>query len=242
MYRKAPRTTVLMLALLLGVTTLSWSPAALASSDLTYGKLQVSGVGVVEVAPDQATIILRLSHLRDTAVEAQATNAAALQALREVLEGLGITADDLKTQGVSLREEWEYQTNERVFKGYRAEHSIAVTVDDLSNVGPVLDAASEVAGVGIDGVQFGLKDRREAERLALQEAYAHAASRARILAAMAGIELGVPSSIVDQTAVQPSVPLRMEATAAKMLAFDAATEVFAGSITVEARVQLEFIY
>ena len=120
-----------------------------------------------------------------------------------MLAALGITEDDLKTQGVSLREEWEYVTTERVFKGYRAEHSIAVTVNDLAQVGPVVDAVSEVSGLTIDSVQFGLRDRREAERLALQQAYAHAESRARILAQMAGITLGAPASIVDQTSVQP---------------------------------------
>jgi|LSQX01.1.fsa_nt_gb uncharacterized protein YggE len=243
MNRKTFGSTALVLALLLAVTTLGFSPAALASGDERTGRLSVSGVGAVEVAPDQATVRIRLSHLRDAAAEAQAANAAALQALREVLAALGITEDDLKTQGVSLREEWEYVTTERVFKGYRAEHSIAVTVNDLAQVGPVVDAVSEVSGLTIDSVQFGLRDRREAERLALQQAYAHAESRARILAQMAGITLGAPASIVDQTSVQPSLPLRsLEASAAKLVAFDAATEVFAGTITVEARVHLEFVY
>lgn len=242
MYRTALRSTALILALLIGVSTFGLSATVHAKENGQTGRLQVSGVGVVEVAPDQATIRLRLSHLRNTAAEAQTANAEALRSLLDVLTALGITEDDLKTQGVSLREEWEYRTDERVFRGYRAEHSIAVTVADLALVGPAMDAASSVSGAAIDGVNFGLRDRREAEQLALQEAYAHAASRARVLAQMAGISLGVPSNIVDQTAVQPALPLRMEATAAKMLAFDAATEVFAGTITVEARVQLEFVY
>ena len=65
MNRKTFGSTALVLALLLAVTTLGFSPAALASGDERTGRLSVSGVGAVEVAPDQATVRIRLSHLRD---------------------------------------------------------------------------------------------------------------------------------------------------------------------------------
>ena len=99
MNRKTFGSTALVLALLLAVTTLGFSPAALASGDERTGRLSVSGVGAVEVAPDQATVRIRLSHLRDAAGRRPRTLPP--QALREVLAALN-TEDDLKTQGVSL--------------------------------------------------------------------------------------------------------------------------------------------
>lgn len=241
MLRKGLGSVAVAMVLMLGVLALSASSVAHAA-DTAAGRIQVTGVGMVELSPDQATIIFRISQLRDSAADAQRANAETLRAIEEVLKSLGISEDQLKTQSVSLREEWEYRTNERVFTGYRAEQVLAVTTAELDQIGPIMDAVVSVPGAAIDGVNFGLRDRREAEKLALQEAYAHAASRARVLAEMAGITLGVPSSIVDQTSVQAALPLRMEQSVAKLAAYDASTPVFAGTISVEARVYLEFQY
>lgn len=205
--------------------------------------LSVRGVGSVEVIPDKATIAFRLSALRDTAAAAQGANAANLVAMESVLKELGIDLRDVKTRGVTLREEWEYTNNERIFRGYRAEQTVAVTVNDITHVGSVLDRVIQASGAHVDGVEFGLKDRTQAEQEALRQAYAHAASRARVLAEMAGITLGAPSHIVDESAVVAAKSVAMDQTMLRAVAaFESTTPVYAGTIQVEARVLLQFDY
>lgn len=217
-------------------------PAAYASDDAARGRLTVSGVGTVEVKPDQATVSLRLSTLAPEAAEAQRLNAQKATAVEAVLQQLGIAPEQIRTRSMSLREEWEYVDNERVLRGYRAEHVLAVTVYDLENVGALMDRVIEEAGAQVQGVEFGLRDRREAERLALQEAFNHAASRAQTLARLAGITLGPPSLIVDESAVVAPLPIAMDQALLRAASFEASTPVHPGLIRVDARVRLEYQY
>lgn len=227
------------------VGVLSVQPLAVPSAQAAEVQrtLQVRGVGSIEVVPDMATISFRLSALRETAAAAQEANAANLAALERVLKEFGIGERDIRTRSVTLREEWEYTNNQRVFKGYRAEQVIAVTVNDIGLVGKILDGVIAASGATVDGVDFGLKDRTAAEREALREAYEHAASRARVLAEMAGITLGVPSRIVDETSVAAPKLVALDAAFMRSsAAFEASTQVYPGTIVVEAQVYLEFTY
>lgn len=242
MERKLMRGAVLFVALGLILSQVGAVPAVKATESSIGGRLQVSGVGTIEVTPDQAVILFRLAALRNSAGEAQAANAESLKALQAALGELGLSEEDIRTRSVNLREEWEYRTDERVFKGYRSEHVLAVTLSDLDQVGTVMDSVVKRSGATIDGVEFGLRDRREAERLALAQAYEHAASRAQVLADMAGVTLGAPRVILDQSSVVAAMPVRMEQAQLRAVAFDASTPVFAGTIQVDARVQLEFGY
>lgn len=225
------------------VTLMLPRPSVQASSASSSGRLEVRGVGAIEVRPDQAIVVFRLFALEPTAGEAQSVNAVNLRAVQDVLKALGIDQQAVRTRSITLREEWEYLRDQREFRGYLAEHVLAVTVDDLTQVGEVLDRVIQASNATVQGVEFGLRDRREAEKLALREAYAHAAGRAQVLAESAGIRLGAPSAMIDESVAVAALPLSMDqAMLRASMAYESSTPVHPGMIRVEAKVRLEYVY
>src|SRR5690625_2489570 len=128
------------------------------------GTLFVRGVGQVEVEPDQVILTFSARALRPSASEAMAEQARQTSKSNEILQDAGIPVRDIQTQHISLREEWEYVQNERVLRGYVAEQRIQVAVDDLSQVGVLIDAL--VREDGSEAVQNDALSRQEGVVLA----------------------------------------------------------------------------
>src|SRR5690625_1898914 len=207
------------------------------------GTLFVRGVGQVEVEPDQVILTFSARALRPSASEAMAEQARQTSKSNEILQDAGIPVRDIQTQHISLREEWEYVQNERVRRGYVAEQRIQVAVDDLSQVGVLIDALVQKAGiVSIQNIQFQRKNREGLALEALKAAYAHAESRALALAARAGVELIGPVTITDETADPASVSImqpEMAQLALRAYSDNVGTTVQGGMLTVEARIRVE---
>lgn len=210
------------------------------------GTLFVRGIGIVEVEPDQVILTFSARALRPTASEAMLEQARQIARANEILEEFGIPARDIQTQQISLREEWEYVQNERVLRGYVAEQRVQVGVDHISQVGALIDALVQEAGIeSIQNIRFNRKDREAAAIEALKAAYKHAESRAQALADAAGLELIGPVSITDETSDPASVTLmqpEMAQLAVRSFSDSVGTTVQGGMLTIEARVRVEFAY
>ncbi len=138
--------------------------------------VQASGEAVVNAKPDRAQITIGVVTQSATAKEAAAQNATQATrlyaALKQALDGHG----DFKTMGYSISPQYESGPNKSPkLKGYRAENSVVVTVDDLSLVGEVVDAATNSGANNVNGISFTLKN----EETARNEAFTAAALKAR---------------------------------------------------------------
>jgi uncharacterized protein YggE len=221
----------------------------LAQESSTRGRITVQGRGSVEVKPDQATVYLVIGSQCLSALEAQTINAKKSEEVVKALKELGIKDDQIKTQNIRLYEVWDYTTSERKFMGYKAEYTLKVIINEIEITGLVLDTAVKNGAENIRSIEFGLQDRTQAETEALRNAFAHARSRAQVLAEAAGIELGVPSLIQDQSVIVTpynTVYSLDSAEMAKVLSREflssETTEVQPGTIVIEASVYLEFTY
>lgn len=229
-------------AVFLVAGTFSAQPALAASADWEEGRISVSGVGLVEVAPDQASVSFSARGRARSAAEAMALQARRSALANEVLQSFGIAEHDIQTTHLTLREEWTHRNNERVLIGYIAEQYIQAATDQLDRLGELIDALVEKADIeSIQNIQFMRKDRQDAADQALREAYRHAESRARIIADTAGAGALRPIRIVDQS--RDTAPIPMQAELARAVSFDAVgTTIQPGLLTVEARVQVEFAF
>jgi uncharacterized protein len=182
----------------------------------TLRTITVTGEGIVETAPDQATISLGVTTNADTAVAALAANSAAMTTMMEQLKAAGVAAADLQTANLSLSPNWSgYDSSSTPsIAGYVASNMLNVRVRDLDALGTILDAAVSDGANTMNGITFGLAEPNPVMNEARSRAVADATSRATVLAMAAGATLGPIVTITEGgTFPGPAPMFRAEASA-----------------------------
>ncbi len=212
--------------------------AGLASSQQASEAVVVTrGEGIVRAAPDRAFVIVRSEARAASPQEAQRLNAEAMTAVRERLTEFDLDADAIRTLGVNLQPEFDFQDGRRTLRGYLASNSIELRLDDLPRLGTLIDAAVGSGATSLGGIRFDVRDRRTLERQALRDAVADARARADAAAAGAGGTIGRVIRIEEQGAapsVQPPFRMAMQADAGQV----ATTPIAPGRIEVRVSVTL----
>ncbi len=170
-----------------------------ASAQDKPGEIVVTGIGHASAAPDMARLRIEVS-IRDRQSEAameQITTAS--DTVMAVLTAYGVSEADIETTSLSLNENWEYENDKRVFKGFSASTSLSVDVRDLTRIDNLVATLSKDGATSIRGPYFEIEDkfalRNEARRNAVQDGLA----TAELLAEAAGVTLGPPLLITDGT-------------------------------------------
>jgi uncharacterized protein len=201
---------VAMFAILGGIPAMlgglrSPSVVAAASGDPTHG-ITVQGTAIISLKPDMATLYLGVDAQASTATQAQSNASKAMTAVIAAVKKQGVADVDLATQGINLNPTYDGNVSgtPRV-NGYQASQSLTVKVRDLDKLGPVIDAGVGAGASSVGGVSFSLADPTAATDQARQMAVADAHKRAQALATAAGVTLGAPISITEESATQPPV-------------------------------------
>src|SRR5215210_7193008 len=126
--------------LVLGIAALAGvgrpEPAGGASSEAAGG-ITVTGSGSVSAVPDQAQLSVGVTTKGSTAREALLANADRMREVIDALESAGVAPRDIRTQDVSVGQNYEKGP-----EGYTATNSVAVRIRQVDRVGAVLEAAS----------------------------------------------------------------------------------------------------
>jgi len=211
-----------------GTTRNAASPAALSrvagTLDAVNGGsgITVSGLGKVTGTPDTLTLSVGVSVLRSSVSDAIDDAANKADALLTRLRGFGIADEDFQTSSFSIHPEYDWRNDQRRLIGYRVSTQLTVKIRDLDRAGEIVDAAAEEAGdeVVVNGVSFSIEDNEAMIQAARDAAWADAFAKASQLADLAGVALGVPTSITETFAPSPSPVVWAEA---RGMGFDAAT-------------------
>jgi len=206
--------------------------------------IAVTGNATVEATPDQAIVRLGISQPGSTAKEAQDSANGIGQAILKAIGVLGVPATRIQTSRLTISPQYSQQrpgSNEAPrITGYSANNSIAVTLDNLSLIGPVVDAGLASGANELNGVQFKLKDdaasREQALKLAVTEARGKAVAIAQALSATLGPLQEASESGSSVTPLED----RGEAVFAMAARAPAATPVSPGQIQVSAGVVLKY--
>jgi uncharacterized protein len=197
--------------------------------------IAVNGEGVVKVAPDQAWVRVGTESRSKVSKEAQQRNAEVMTAVQQKLTALGIPKDAVRTVGIDLQPEFDYQNGRQTLRGYVARNTIEVRIDDFAKVGDVLDAAVSSGATNVHDLRFDLKNRDAVEQQALQRAVEDGLAKANSVATAAkrGVDriLRIEENFLGPQPVERAVMMRMAAA-------DASTPVAAGEIEIRAQVRL----
>jgi uncharacterized protein YggE len=157
--------------------------------------IRAGGEGAVSIRPDQMKLNVGVTTQAATAQEAGDRNATRVEAVLEALRQLLGPNANLKTISYSVSPNYRYPPGggQPEITGYTASNIIEVTSADLTLAGRIIDAAVQAGANNISSLRFGLKDpdpaRREALRLATQQARSHAEAIAQGLNARLGAVL-----------------------------------------------------
>lgn len=230
-----------------GMLMISLAVPALAENEDRV--IQVSGSAVVSLAADTASIQIGVNTRKETVKEAQKENAALMAAVMEAIKGSGIDEKDIITSQFNVYSGYEYGMDaagrETRVQYYEVQNNVTVIMHDLSLVGAVLDAAMEAGANTTYGITFSSTQANEAYQKALTRAVEDAMTKAKVLAAAAGVNLG-PLLRID--AAQNNTVYARDAYgisnsytySAKMA--DGGTSITSGDISVSAEVLLEYAF
>ncbi len=199
--------------------------------------ISVSAEAVIAAEAERAEIELGVVTEAKTAQAAAAQNAQKQDTTIARLRALLGPKAQIRTVNYSLTPQYAYPKDGRsspTLSGYSASNTVRVTLDDLSVVGKVIDAATESGANTIQQLTFTLRDPREAVKKALAQAAADARAKADTIAAALGLKImRVLQAEEGGAEVRPRVMMQAKA------AFErSATPIEPGSIDIRATVAL----
>ena len=217
----------------------TYSASSLAAEAIdNRGSISTTGTGVVNAAPDIATINIGVTTLGKDAAKAHAANLTANNAIHNAVKSLGIPAKDIQTNNYYFSPEYRVKGDGRQeISGFVVNNKVTVTIRDVSMVGKVIDTALANGANTIDSISFSLSDTKVYRTEALKTAVQNARSQAEIIASSLGVRIvGVRSANENSHFAQDyKLYAPIEAS------YDVSTPIEAGTLSMEATVQVDFI-
>lgn len=151
--------------------------------------MQATGEGTISAKPDQAVVEIGVVSQATTSAAAAAQNARQTTAFLAELDRLLGANKKLRTTSYSIRPNYQYPKPGAAptIADYTATNVVEVTLDDLSLVSKVVDAATQSGANVVQKLQYQLKNPAATRAQALRQA----AEQARISADAIASGLGV---------------------------------------------------
>jgi uncharacterized protein YggE len=160
-----------------------------------------------------------------------------MQSVIAAIKGLGIPDKDIQTQGVAL---YPIYDQGQAITGYNATNNVVVTVENVDQIGKVLDTAIQAGANQATNVQFGFKDETKLRNQALAAAAADARGKADALAGALGLQISGIESVAEGNVSYP-MPLAPRALGVASAA-SVPAPVEPGQLAVTAQVTIVFGY
>lgn len=168
------------------------------SADQPAG-IAVSGVGTVSGKPDTLTMSFGVSVLADSVSDAVEQAATRADAVIAALDANGVAEEDIQTTNYAIYPQYDWRNDQQVLLGYQVSNTVTAKIRDISAAGSTIDAVTAAGGddVTVSGVTFSIEDNEELISAAREAAWNDALAKGNQLAALSGVSLGTPTSIVE---------------------------------------------
>jgi uncharacterized protein len=202
--------------------------------------VEVSGSGAATAQPDRAVVRIGVETEGDTAQAALEANSRAMGQAIAAAKQAGVPAAAIQTQTVRLHARYGEAPRTaqggatRQIVGYTAVNTVQVQIDELSQLGTLLDRVVNAGANTIEGVDFEVRDPAALLDEARTAAWEDALHKAEQLAKLAGARLGEVLSIGESSRTPRPV------MAASAMAKSMAVPIEAGTQTISAEVHVSW--
>jgi uncharacterized protein YggE len=212
---------------------LCFAPLLFAQTAAPPRTVHATGTASITIKPDQAKFHVGVITQAKTAQEAAAQNATLADAVTSKLQSVLTGRGSIQTISYSISPTYNSAVNQPPqLTGYMANNVIQVTCNDLSVIGPLIDAASQAGANTVDALQFTLQNPEPAKQQALAAAAKQARAHADAIATGIGGTTGRVISASEASMVAPI--FSSVATGA-----GAATPITTGTLDVSATVTVD---
>jgi uncharacterized protein len=179
--------------------------------------ITVSGEGTVSVPPDMALVDGGVTTEAKTAREASEANNSAMGKVLLALKNADIDDKDLQTSRLSLIPQYAQQNRSspgpNVINGYRATNRVTIRLRDVKKVAATIDTLTSSGANEVGGINFVVTKASELLDEARTQAMTDARRKAELYAKAAGVTLGAPISISEDSGSAPA-PMMLRKAAA----------------------------
>lgn len=201
--------------------------------------VSASAEAVVRKAPDRVFVTVSAETTSKQSRDAQEQNAKVALAIRQSLARFNLADDAVRTVRVDLQPQFDWANGKQTLRGYLANNTTEVRLDDVTAVGDVIDAVIAAGATRVTGVNFTLKNMEAAEQEALKQASALALARARAMAEGVGRTIDTVVRIEEGSGQGPvPMPAPMMRMSAAVAEDAPSTPVTPGEVEVRVRVTL----
>ena len=167
--------------------------------------LSTSGQGEAKVTPDRASVMVNIQSRASTAAAAASENTNRTRAVLDALAKLGLSRDQLSTEGYTVYPELQYDKSGGSPKvsGYVVTNTVRSETKRPEQTGAIVDAALGAGANLINSLSFYASSIDEARRQAIGAAVASARADAEAMARAAGGSLG---SLMELSTAGPTIP------------------------------------
>ncbi|MDG6922749.1 MAG: SIMPL domain-containing protein [Nitrososphaerota archaeon] len=128
--------------------------------------LTVSGVGIVNVVPDEIVADFGVTNQGTNASQVLASNSITMNAVISAIENAGVNSSDIRTTQLSLSPIYKYDNlnGSSTITGYQASNSVEVTLtgSDTAKVGVVVNAAVNAGANQVQSIGYTISDSLQA--------------------------------------------------------------------------------
>jgi uncharacterized protein YggE len=211
------------------------APPALAA-DPPPKSITVTGTASVSAPNDTSRLTFRVETKSRTPAAALSKTSARARRVIDAVKRSGVAAGDVQSEDVSLNRYVRRLKHHKRRTGYRSVNSVIVTVRDVERTPAVITAAVNAGANGVSGIEFTTSKIGDLYDQALSQAYDDAKRKAERLAKQAGVTLGGPLQIQENTPFDEADSGTQEHSAAP----SAAAPIEPGTATVDAIVTVTF--
>ncbi|MBF4694843.1 SIMPL domain-containing protein [Fusibacter ferrireducens] len=233
---------VMVAVLAIGAVNSAPVSVADASADTNQRVVNVTGEGKIVVAPDLAYINLGVQTKNEDAQKAQQENTVKMNAVVEAIKKAGIKAENIKTTGYNIYQNYDYTPNSEVKNEYyQVNNTVNLKITDIESVGKIIDVATAAGANSVNNIQFTVADDSKYYAEALKLAMGNANSKATAIMSTFNKKPGLPVSVSEASyggsTIYKTANVRLEMDSAM-----GSTPIESGEITIEATVTVGYDY
>jgi uncharacterized protein len=200
--------------------------------------IKVNGEGMVTAVPNRASATIGVITEGKDLTLAQKENSDTISKIISVLSTFNIPPKNVQTFDYQVNTEYDYVDGKQIFRGYRVSNLLKVTLDEVNQLGAIINRVIEAGANYVSNVQFSVSDPNLYYLQALKRALRNAHEKAEVIVDNLKVKWNsTPVSVEELRKVNGPIGQQM------MFAKEASTEQFQpGILHFSADVLVKYLY
>jgi uncharacterized protein len=162
-------------------------------------KITVTGKSEIVVEAHYAIIQLNIRHVKKEMIQSHNELLKTILKLTGDLKNIGLSETDIKKSLVLQGQEYSWEDNSQVLKGYFSECFVELNIKDIHKLDEVYKALADYRSVSITGTEYRRNDEFEVRKSEFEKALNAARKKAEYMANALNAKIGKVHSIQESS-------------------------------------------